>query len=96
MPWLQYRLETSADLAPRCEEALLALGAAAVTLEDNAERNGIGEEQLHIHHPGQLAGGEKADVVIANILAGPLCDLAAILCTHLKPGGALILSGILT
>ena len=38
MPWLQYRLETSAALASRCEDELIARGAAVVTLEDNADQ----------------------------------------------------------
>lgn len=38
----------------------------------------------------------KFDVCIANILRGPLLDLQPRLCSYLKPGGALLLSGILT
>ena len=37
MNWLQLRLETRAELVGACEDALLELGAAAVTLEDNAD-----------------------------------------------------------
>jgi ribosomal protein L11 methyltransferase len=36
-----------------------------------------------------------ADVVLANILAGPLVELAPRLSAGLKPGGSLVLSGIL-
>lgn len=36
------------------------------------------------------------DCIVANILAQPLIDMAPYLLKHLKPGGALILSGILT
>jgi len=35
------------------------------------------------------------DCIVANILAQPLIDMAPYLLKHLKPGGALILSGIL-
>jgi ribosomal protein L11 methyltransferase len=35
------------------------------------------------------------DLVLANILATPLCLLAPVLCAHLAPGGSLLLSGIL-
>jgi ribosomal protein L11 methyltransferase len=38
---------------------------------------------------------EKADVVIANILAGPLIGLSDTLLSLLKPGGNLLLSGLL-
>lgn len=69
-------------------QALLATRA-------NAQRNGISEHQLRLCLPDQLDGTEQADVVIANILAGPLCTLAPILCQQLRPGGSLILSGIL-
>lgn len=36
------------------------------------------------------------DVCIANILQGPLLELQPRLCGYLKPGGTLLLSGILT
>lgn len=35
------------------------------------------------------------DVVVANILAGPLTVLAPAICAHVKPGGVLALAGIL-
>lgn len=37
----------------------------------------------------------KADLVLANILSGPLCELAPILCQLLAPGGELVLAGLL-
>ena len=39
---------------------------------------------------------ERYDVVVANILAGPLTVLAPAICNHIKSGGALALAGILT
>lgn len=38
---------------------------------------------------------EQFDVVVANILSTPLKLLAPLLATHVKPGGSLVLSGIL-
>lgn len=38
MPWLQLRIDTSRDLAPAIEDAVLAAGALSVTLEDNADQ----------------------------------------------------------
>lgn len=38
MPWLQLRIDTSRDLAPALESALLEQGSLAVTLEDNADQ----------------------------------------------------------
>jgi ribosomal protein L11 methyltransferase len=83
--------------------AALKLGAAHVTAvdldhqallatRDNAIRNGVSrqmtvqgiEDELHV-----------ADCVIANILAGPLIELAPKLTAACEPGGHLILSGLL-
>jgi ribosomal protein L11 methyltransferase len=38
----------------------------------------------------------NADVVLANILAGPLIDLAAVIAGCARPGGTLVLSGLLS
>ena len=50
------------------------------------------------HERSQLVGAiaEAADCVLANILAGPLIELAQILTSACKPGGDLVLSGILS
>jgi ribosomal protein L11 methyltransferase len=39
---------------------------------------------------------QQFDVVVANILAGPLTVLAPAICAHVKAGGQLALAGILT
>lgn len=60
---------------------------------DNAERNGVSER---IETVLPEAGGEAAgDVVLANVLAGPLIELAPALAQRVRPGGRLVLSGIL-
>ena len=59
----------------------------------NAERNGV-SGQLELH----LAGAAKlpvADVLVANILAGPLQQLAPTISALVKPSGLLALSGLL-
>lgn len=61
---------------------------------DNAERNGIDASRLPLYLPEQLPA-EQADVVVANILAGPLVALAPQITSLVKPGGRLALSGIL-
>ncbi|NWO08861.1 50S ribosomal protein L11 methyltransferase [Chromohalobacter salexigens] len=61
---------------------------------ENAQRNAIADERLSLCYPERLAA-ERYDVVVANILAGPLVELAPTLCAHLAPGGRLALSGIL-
>ena len=60
---------------------------------DNAQRNGV-EAIVKGHSPEQFKP-QTADVVLANILAGPLVELAPVLIATLKPGGSLVLSGIL-
>lgn len=65
---------------------------------DNAERNGIAADRLHICLPGQYAEQDwvgSSDLVLANILAGPLADLSEELCQFLKPGSQLIMAGLL-
>ena len=61
---------------------------------DNAERNRIAEERFALYLPEQLPE-QPADVVVANILAGPLVSLSARITALVKPGGRLALSGIL-
>lgn len=45
-------------------------------------------------HPA-IAAAAPYDVILANILKGPLIDLAADVAAHLAPGGYAILSGLL-
>lgn len=86
--------------------AALLLGAAQVTAidndpqaliatRDNLARNKLGDEHLHCHLPDKADRTGKADVVVANILAGPLMELAPRLAAYLEPGGRIALSGIL-
>lgn len=46
------------------------------------------------HHPAVRAG-KPYDLIVANILAGPLVKLAGPVTRHLMPGGILVLSGLL-
>lgn len=66
---------------------------ALTATRDNAARNGVADKLLAVA-PGQFEPA-KADVVLANILAGPLIDLAPVLLAALAPAGELVLSGIL-
>lgn len=71
-----------------------ALSATA----DNAQRNGIEAAALEIALPGKYQASSweaQADLVLANILAGPLAALSDELCGFLRPGGELILAGLL-
>ena len=59
--------------------------------QENAERN---EVSLEISMPGSPL--KPADLVFANILAGPLAELASQLLNATKAGGLLVLSGIMS
>ncbi|NYT72899.1 50S ribosomal protein L11 methyltransferase [Halomonas sp. QX-2] len=62
---------------------------------DNAERNGIAESDLNLYYPEQLSDGGHYPIVTANILAGPLVELAPMIAGHVAPGGRIALSGVL-
>jgi ribosomal protein L11 methyltransferase len=66
---------------------------AVTATRDNANRNGVAE-RLTVAGNAQDIQGEF-DVVVANILAGPLIELAGSVAGHVKIGGSLALSGIL-
>ena len=82
--------------------AASALGAANVfgvdidpqaieTARFNTEANG-----LHVTYAvSDCKLDQQYDVVVANILAGPLTVLAPAICAHVKSGGQLALAGIL-
>ncbi len=61
---------------------------------DNAERNGV-SDRLELYLPKDQPEEMKADVVVANILAGPLRELAPLISVLPVSGGLLGLSGIL-
>lgn len=67
--------------------------AVAITRE-NAARNGV-SDRLTAGAPESLPPGACADIVIANILARPLVELAPALKARVKPDGRLALSGML-
>jgi len=67
---------------------------ALLATRENAERNGV-RDRIEILTPEQLKSDIQVDVMLANILAGPLVSLAPQLSAHTKPGGDIVLSGIL-
>jgi len=64
---------------------------ALETTNENARINGV---DLRVALPGQLPAGTY-DTVLANILAGPLIALEALLAAYTRTGGRIVLSGIL-
>lgn len=67
---------------------------ALTASEYNANKNGV-QDRIRLYLPEQFAP-EPAEIVLANILANPLIELAPTICSLVKPGGTLVLSGILT
>ncbi|WHI50835.1 50S ribosomal protein L11 methyltransferase [Microbulbifer sp. MLAF003] len=67
---------------------------ALIASRDNAKRNGIDPQRFPVYLPEQMPQ-ENVDVMLANILAGPLVELAAELVKLTRVGGRICLSGIL-
>jgi len=67
---------------------------ALTASEDNARNNGVADA-LRLYLPENLPADYRCDVLVANILAGPLVELAGQLASYCRPGGSLALSGIL-
>ncbi|EKO3611242.1 50S ribosomal protein L11 methyltransferase [Vibrio metschnikovii] len=85
--------------------AAIKLGAAKVigididpqalqASRDNAERNGVADK-IEVYLPQNQPENLVADVLVANILAGPLRELSAVIKSLIKPGGLLAMSGVL-
>ncbi len=66
---------------------------AIIATQDNAERNGLADH-IDVYLPGD-APTRTYPVVVANILASALDQLAETISAHVAPGGVLAMSGIL-
>ncbi len=110
LTWLDAHLRPGATVIDYgCGSGVLALAAARlgaravhafdidpqalIATRDNAAANGL-SGLIHVHE-SVASLPASADLVMANILAGTLVELAPRLCGYLAPGGALILAGIL-
>lgn len=69
---------------------------ALIATVENAKRNRIPNDSIFTCMPEDVPIDIQANLVIANILAGPLSQLAPILSNLCLPGGQLVLSGILS
>ena len=66
---------------------------ALTATRNNAEHNGVGE-RVHVFMPDDMPD-MQADVIVANILAGPLAMLAPVMAAHSHAGTHIALSGII-
>lgn len=111
LAWLDSQLLTNKSVIDYgCGSGILAIAAAllgahrvvavdndpqAVTASaNNRDLNGVSAELMSVHLPGEAH--EPADVVVANILSGPLAELTPVLASLTRPGGKLVLSGVLS
>lgn len=78
--------------AARCIATDIDQQALKTTLE-NAELNGVADK-IEVYLPHHMPAIE-ADLVVANILAAPLQELASVIQGYLKPYGPIAMSGIL-
>jgi ribosomal protein L11 methyltransferase len=72
---------------------------AVAVAADNAARNGVAGRMRCLLSDGYgsavLRRSGPFDLILANILAEPLCDMARDTARHLAPGGTAVLSGLL-
>ncbi len=84
--------------------AALKLGAAQAWCHDidpqallasaeNAQANGVAKATVMCESAASLPAG--VDVLLANILSGPLCELADRFAALVRPGGHVVLSGLM-
>ena len=84
--------------------AAVKLGAAAahcfdidsqalLATRENAGANGLGSKVRTYEAASELPGG--VDVLVANILSGPLCELAPTFGSLVRDGGSIVLAGLL-
>lgn len=72
---------------------------AVEVAKENAALNGVGELCHFVHSIGlgaaPLASRMPYDLIVANILAGPLTELSESFAAAVRPGGRVLLSGLL-
>ncbi|MCG2583435.1 50S ribosomal protein L11 methyltransferase [Massilia sp. TS11] len=68
---------------------------AIISARDNAERNRCSIDYYLPDDFGAAHAATRFDIVVANILSSPLKLMAPMLSGRVKPGGSLVLSGVL-
>lgn len=67
---------------------------AVMATKNNMVRNKISATRIKVGDI-EILQNVHADIIVANILFGPLCELQATFLNHLNTGGTVVLSGIL-
>jgi len=67
---------------------------ALTATRDNAAANDVGDVVQVVEDESRLPS--QADLLLANILCGPLCELAPRFAALTRPGGRIVLAGLLT
>lgn len=111
LQWLDANMQTGLDVIDYgCGSGILAIAAALLgahtvratdhdpqailSTRQNAEQNHV-EQVITCTLPAALDNA-TADLLLANILAAPLIELAPLFARLVKPGGQLVLSGLLS
>ena len=111
LQWLDANLVNNKSLLDYgCGSGILAIAAAKlganpvaaididpqalIATQDNMQRNGLNPEAIQLGKTDSVTE-QTFDIVVANILAGPLKDLADSIHQLVAPGGSIVLSGIL-
>ena len=66
---------------------------ALIATRDNAEANGVADRVILHSSAESLPGG--VDLLLSNILSGPLCELAPRFAALVRAGGDLVLAGLM-
>jgi ribosomal protein L11 methyltransferase len=68
---------------------------ALVSTKENAKKNDFNETEMMPILPNAFASSRKADLLLANILADPLIELAPFFSDYVRKDGMIVLSGLL-
>jgi ribosomal protein L11 methyltransferase len=110
LEWLDANLALGATVIDYgCGSGILAIAAAKlgarhascfdidpqalIATRDNATANDVGARVQAYESAEDLP--RPVDFLVANILSGPLCELAPSFATLLRPGGSLVLAGLM-
>jgi ribosomal protein L11 methyltransferase len=110
LEWLDAHLEKTATIIDYgCGSGVLAIAAARlgardaccydldpqalIAARDNARANDVEDRVRVVASPDALPS--QVDVLVANILASTLCELAPLFAQLVRPGGHAVLAGIL-